>query len=81
MSTIALYEKPYENGFMPTMTYYPCDDGNVDYIDNQKKLLKSMGLEDVEVLYAALLLAKAIRGDVELSQSIKDIAKTIIRKL
>lgn len=23
--TIALYEKPYENGFMPTMTYYPCD--------------------------------------------------------
>ena len=62
-------------------SYYPCDDGNVDYIDNQKKLLKSMGLEDVEVLYAALLLAKAIRGDVELSQSIKDIAKTIIRKL
>ncbi len=62
-------------------SYSPCDDGNVDYIDNQKKLLKSMGLEDVEVLYAALLLAKAIRGDMELFQSIKDVAKTIIRKL
>ena len=50
-------------------------------IQNQKNLLKSMGLEDAEALYAALLLSKAIRGDVEMSQSIKDMAKTIIRKL
>ena len=23
--TVRLFDKPYENGFMPTMTYYPCD--------------------------------------------------------
>lgn len=59
----------------------PCEKGDTEYIDMQKKLMKSMGLEDSQVFYATLLLAKVLDSVPDSSQTIKDIAKSIIRKL
>ena len=59
----------------------PEDTGDVDYIETQAKLMKKMSLEDSEIFYAALLLTKTFREDLLSSQTIKDIAKSIIRRL
>ena len=76
-----LFDDMYSLNEHTLSSYSPYDSGDTEYIDNQKKLMKNMGLEDAELFYAVLLLAKSFNADLTSSQNIKDIAKSIIRKL
>ncbi|MBE7050285.1 MAG: hypothetical protein E7394_05875 [Ruminococcaceae bacterium] len=78
---VKLFDDVKNSGEYILSSNSPCEKGDTDYIDLQKKLMKSMGLEDSQVFYAALLLAKGLDAASDSSQTIKDIAKSIIRKL